>query len=252
MSTITSVLEHMGLNDKEAEIYVALLSVGTAPASTLSKRTSIVKSTAHFTCQQLVKKGLARVARRGNLYLFTAEPPDKLLLVLDNRRKEIEKREEEVKTIVGTLKEMMHPQSSLPKVQYFEGQSGMIDLYESILDMKQPIDSFEDKGEMNKFIPEYIPKFIKKRLQRGIFNRVICASDNAINVHTPKELREVRTLKTADFPFSCDIKICGDQVSIFSFQKETAVGISIVHKEIAENFRVLFNAFWIMLGSLPK
>src|SRR3990167_9331538 len=114
MSSLQDMLEHMGLNDKEAAIYLALLSVGTAPASTLSKRTGIVKSTAHFTCQQLVKNRLARMVRKGNAFFFTCEPPEKLLYLLDRQRKEIDKRTEEVENVLETLKGMMNPQSSLP------------------------------------------------------------------------------------------------------------------------------------------
>lgn len=68
----------------------------------------------------------------------------------------------------------MNPQAILPKVRFFEGKEGLIELYWEILELRTPIDSFEDKVEMAAFIPE----FIETRINRKIFNRVICPAEN--------------------------------------------------------------------------
>jgi HTH-type transcriptional regulator, sugar sensing transcriptional regulator len=248
MEAIQTTLAELGLGDKEIAIYTMLLKVGTSPTSSLAQRTRIVRSTTQYTCQQLVKKGIANVSRKDGVFLFTAEPPERLLSLLEKRRDALRKQEAKVQKIIGPLKQMMNVNAVLPKVHFYDGKDGMIQLYESILDIRQRIDSFEDKGEMVAFIPEYTFDFIRKRVKRGIVNRIICPEENTVDVASPKELREVRTLPAREFPFSGDIKICGDLVSIFSFQEHASVGIAIHHKEIADNFRVLFEAYWRMLG----
>lgn len=244
---IRPILRSLGLNEKEIILYLMLLQLGTAPASLLGDKTGISRSTAQYTCQQLTKKGLISMATKANTFLYTAEPPEKLLYLLHTEQEELERKETRVNRIIGTLKAMINPDISLPKVQFYEGKKGIIQLYEKILELQSPIDSFEDKGEMTHYISEYVPQFIKKRKKLKILNRVICPDKNEINIDDQKELREVRVLPTEKYPFSCDIKICKDQVSIFSFENTTAVGIAIHHKEIAKNFRLLFQALWEQL-----
>ena len=245
---IHDALERAGLNDKEATIYLMLLKLGTAPASTLGDRTDIPRSTAQFICQQLLKAKLVTKTEKGNTYLYTPEPPEKILYQVRRDRDDLEQTEQQLERVMGALKGMINPEARLPKVQFFEGKSGIIELYDKILELNAPIDSFEDKGEMAAFIPEYIPKFIEGRKNRKIFNRVICPDANAINESLAEEFRETRVLPTKDFPFTCDIKICKDLVSIFSFDEASAVGAAIRHKDIADNFRLLFEVLWKFIG----
>lgn len=245
--TITGVLADLGLTEKEIALYLLLLQLGTAPASTLGERADIQRSTAQYTCQQLEKRGIIRMVQKGNTYMYTSERPEKLLLLLKKQEEELQAKEARVQRIIGELKSMQNPHSIMPKVQYYEGKEGIEELYDKILDMNTPIDSFEDKGEMVAFIPEKVNQFIKKRIKNGIWNRVICPSVTPINKDDPAAFRKVRTLPAGEFPFSCDVKICGDQVSIFSFEKNTAVGIAVRHQDIAENFRLLFNQMWKLL-----
>ncbi len=241
---IRETLKKLGLNEKEITIYLALLSLGNAPASVLGQRTKITRSTAQYTSQKLVKKGLIRSIQKNNTFIYTPESPDKLLYLLDQEKKVIAEKTDQTNRIIGELKSMINPQAILPKVRFFEGKDGLIDLYREILELRTPIDSFEDKGEMAAFIPEFIPEFIQTRIERKIFNRVICPAENTVNKNDIKEFRETRFISKSKFPFSCDIKICKDLVSIFSFDKNTAVGIAIQHQDIAKNFHILFNFMW--------
>lgn len=249
MDRIKSTLADLGLSDKEITMYLALVKVGSAPASVLAKRTGMVKSTAQYTCKQLQKKGIATVAEKNDTYIYTPEPPEKLLLLLDRQRQEIGRKEQAVQEVMEQLRKMMNPHSILPRVQFFEGKESMIELYDKILDQRSPIDSFEDMGNMQEFIPEYCKEFVRKRIELRTWNRVICAHTNTVNPDAPEEFRSVRTLPVELFPFTGDMKICKDLVSIFSFDQNTAVGIAIRHQDIAQNFRILFEAFWNTLAS---
>src|SRR3989344_9271625 len=104
MALVDETLAELGLSKKEIAIYLALLSTGTAPASTLGKRTSITRSTAQYTCQQLHKQGLVQKVQKGNTYLFTPEPPEKLQLLLQKQKEALEQKEDRVNRIIGELK----------------------------------------------------------------------------------------------------------------------------------------------------
>ncbi|MDO8648594.1 MAG: helix-turn-helix domain-containing protein [Candidatus Peregrinibacteria bacterium] len=250
-SSLHEVLRNLLLNDREIDIYLALLTIGVAPASSLAQRTKMNRSTAQYTCNQLTRKGLLNQAKKKGTFYYTPEPPEKLLHLLERQHRDLERKERDVQMILGDLKGRMHSYAVQPKVEYFEGVDGIEQLYESILRLRAPIDSFEDKGEMCELIPDCVDHFVATRLKHKIVNRVICPSDTPLNRNDPKKFRQVRSVPTRLFPFSCDVKICSDQVSIISFQKKHAAGIVIKHPEIADNFRMLFELLWKLLEAQP-
>ena len=244
---IESILKELGLNDKEIVLYLELLSLGTCPASTLAKRTGITKSTVRYACQQLEKKKLILSIEKDNTFMYSAESPEKLMFLLEEEKRKIEKKEQKLSMVMGELNSRINRDTVLPKVQFFEGKDGVEKLYQSILDLGAPIDSFEDSGEMNDLIPEFVQYFVSERKKRKIFNRVICPSENTINIDTPEEFRSTKFLFKKDFPFTCDVKICGDTVNIASFKKSMPVAVTITDEEVAKNFRVLFEYMWKLL-----
>ena len=248
MNSIRDTLKGLDLSDKEIDIYLALLTVGSAPASVLGQRTNITRSTAQYTCQQLARKGIVKSIQKANVFLYTPEPPEKLILLLEKQKQDIDRKEDDVQRIIGELKGMMNPQAQFPKVQFYQGEEGLIELYERILDTRQPIDSFEEAGELFTLFPDYPTEFVAKRIQHKMFNRCIAPVGNPLNVTDPKKFIETRVLDPQKFPFTWHVKICGNLVGIFSFQKQSPVAIAIDHEDITKNFRLLFEFVWLTLG----
>ncbi len=244
MNQINKVLSDLDLSETEIITYLDLLKLGKTTSTVLAKRSRLNRSTARYTLDQLVKRRLAVVEQKNHVFYFTAEHPQKIIYLIDEKREELDEKERRAQNIIRNLEKIMNPHTVLPKVQFFEGKEGLTRLYDAILELEKPIDSFEDKGEMEKFIPEYVKKFIATRKDKQITNRVICPGSNTLNKKQASELRETRFIQEKQFPFTGDIKICGDLVSIFSFSDQSPVGIGIKHQEIADNFRILFELSW--------
>jgi len=132
-------------------------------------------------------------------------------------------------------------------VRYYEGKEGIIKIYEELLDNNQPIDSIEEKGDLLAYIPNYAADYVKKRIKRKLFNRVISPDTNTLNKTNSEKFIEARPVSAEEFPFRMDIKISGHKVSLITFQKKNAVGILIDNPEIADNFKILFNFLWSKL-----
>lgn len=244
MDNIEQALKGMGLNEKEALLYITLLQTGTAPGSALAQRTGIPRSTVHFVGRELAKQGIVSMAKKGSVTVFTAEPPNKLMSLLERERRGIEHKERELQKVMGSLEQLVNPHASFPKVQYYEGKEGMMSLYDSILDMRAPIDSLEESGKVFELFPEYALEWPRKRVERKIPNRCIAPVGSPMNVTNPSKYLEVRYIDPKKYPFTWQIRLCEDLVGIFSFDKQTAVGIGIRHADIAKNFHLLFEYLW--------
>ncbi len=216
---IEDILKNLGLNDKEVRIYLALLPIGSSTASILGKRTGIVRSTAQYTCQQLQKKGLITSVQKRNSLIYTANPPEKLLSLLEVQKKEIQKKEIQVGHIIGDLKKMINPEFVLPKIKFYEGPDGIEEAYHEMMKFSQTTDEIlsfvkiiEKPLSQNKNVntQDYIKhepsrEFIKHRIKHNIKARLICVlSPLAIILKKddPKDLRKTYLIETdaLDFP----------------------------------------------------
>lgn len=238
------ILENLWLNENEVKIYKEILSIWSTTALILSKRTHITKSSVRYICLWLEKKWLIFKIQKDNTFIYLAESPKKFLSLLEKDRKKLEEKEKKVEKIVEYFESIKNKNSILPKVTFFEWRQWIEHLYNEILNYQLPIDSIEDNGEMYHFFPEFVDFFITQRKKRKIYNRVICPSKNPINIQSKEDLREVKMIPETEFPFSGDIKICWDHVSIISFKKDNSVAISITDEDIAKNFKVLFEYLW--------
>lgn len=247
-SPYTPILEKLGLNKNEAQIYELLLNTGPQSMKPILFHTKLKRGNAYYHLENLIAKGLAEKQDvPGTTTKFLAKHPEQLELLVAKQKAAVFSAAEELSKALPELRSLFQLISIKPGVKFYEGKEGIIKIYEEILAQGTNIDSIEDKGEMTAFIPEYAKEFIAKRIKKKITNRVIAPSANAINVNSPPELRETRLVPTAQFPFRMDIKISGGLVSLITFQKENAIGVLVENKEIAENFKLLFEFIWKLL-----
>jgi sugar-specific transcriptional regulator TrmB len=251
MQHVKATLRTLGLNEKEVEIYLLLLSVGMVPASVIGKRAGIPKSTARYICGELAKKGLAVVTKKKHTYFFGPELPSKLLSQLERRKAEINAQEQSIRKVVTALESIMQPGVLVSKVQFYEGTKELVELYEKLLSLGKPIDSIEEKGELEKLFPEYAMEYTRKRIAHGIKNRCIAPEGSPLNGTDPSRLIETRFVDAERYPLCCDVKICDDHVGICAFNDSAPVGILIQHKDIAQHFRLMFEFMWNNLKPSP-
>ncbi len=241
---INQALKSLGLNDNEIIIFSELVSIWSSVASSLAARTKINKSTVRYVCQGLEKKGLIFSIKKDDTFVYTAESPRRLNILLEKDKMILKEKEKNIKESIEYFDRLKNEKTILPKVSFFQWNEWLKKLYEQILECGQQIDSFEDNWEMFKAIPDFVDYFIGERKKRKIYNRVICPSNNPINKESKEELRSVKMIDEKLFPFTWDIKICSNTVSIMSFKENNSVAISITDKEIANNFRSLFEYMW--------
>lgn len=240
---ITKILEKLGLNDKEVAIYLALLQTGTTAASVLGKKTGMPRSTARFTCDQLIKKGLCTSVQKGNTFLFSPESPDKLMYFVEQKKKDVVREEDAVNRIIGDLKKMANPYSVLPKVRFFEGIEGVQNLFNKMIETPSNLVSFGAGDYFLDQVPELIQKFRDKAYKQYKNIKVIRAPK-----YKSKHKKDIREMETKYFleidELKVDIQITENKVSIASVSQNSPMGILIVNREIADAFQQIFNELW--------
>jgi len=270
---IAEILKNLGLNDKEIQVYLALLQVGSVPASLLGKRTGITRSTAQYTCQQLEKKGLIKAIQKNNTFIYSPEPPEKLLFLLDNQKKEISEKEEQVNRILSTLKGMINPQAVLPKVKFYEGLEGMRNAYDELINYLEPgieILSFakvlekeidrkhlKDTNKTTEFI-KHGPsiEFIKKRIELKIPIKNICTYSKEAKLlkkYDKESFRETRLVDKVEMDFlGGELFIIKDRIYVAAVDSENEFMYMVENKSMVQMYKSIFNLAWERAKEIDK
>ena len=99
MTEATSRLLELGLTDKEAGVYLAMLELGPASVQEIARKSGVNRSTSYLTIEALKERGLASSSTRGKKMLFTAESPSRLAAVLNREREMLEQKKQKLQFI---------------------------------------------------------------------------------------------------------------------------------------------------------
>ena len=111
---IKDALEVLGLNDKQAAVYVALLQLGKSSAYGVATKSGLKKPTTYVVLDELVKKGLVHKIPRAKKQHFAARPPEEVFAVAEERL-------ETAKSILPELTALAGTRGAQVRARYFEG-----------------------------------------------------------------------------------------------------------------------------------
>lgn len=236
---IEQALEQWGLSPKEIKVYLAGLELGAVPVQDLAKETGIERTNVYSIVEGLIHQGLFTETEKAGKKYFVAESPEKLILKLKDREKEIESVLPELKSIYN-----LSPQK--PKVRFYEGAEGIKTVMEDVLATGENYIACWSVIDKTRIIGEqYSNDYIDQRVKKKIFARLIL-DRNPKTEKWQKEgkecLREVKFMPR-EFSFSSNIYIYGDKVALFSLKKDI-LAIIIENKEISEFLKIFLNFMW--------
>jgi len=240
MADYEAILKEWGLSDKEAKVYLALLQLGPSTVNQVAERADLVRTTAYDILKTLREKGLVASLVRNKILHFEAAEPAKLI-------ESLEEKKQMIQGVLGDLRAMRLPAPEGPVVEMFEGREGIKVIFDGILNKKQELLCISEVTSIFKLLPYASPRFIERRIAKGIFGRVLTerTPETMQRMKKPekKELRETRFIKgLKDIPMIEYIQ--GDDVSIVSTDINNPLGIIVRHPGFAKEQRVLFELLW--------
>ena len=123
---ILEKLKKMGFSEKEATVYTHLIRLGSQPVSVIAERAEINRTTTYDIIESLTKKGLISSIKKDGITYFKALDPKELLNYLEREKiehtKKIEKQQKEMEELLPALISLENPESTKPKVSFYEGE----------------------------------------------------------------------------------------------------------------------------------
>ncbi len=241
-----------GLSENEAKIYLALLELGKGTVSEITRKANLNRTTGYDVLDGLVNKGLASVSGKEPKQEYVAESPDKLEILLKQTASKAEKNLEEVKAAIPELKSM-HNVAGRPKVRFYEGTSGLVEVYEDTLTSHEPIRAYATVDDMHRALPNYFPKYYERRAGKGIAIKAIIPATEIGKERAAldkEEMRETALIPPDKYYFSPEINIYDDKVMIASWREK--LGIIIQSAEIADAMKKIHDLAWAEAKRLDK
>lgn len=246
---LLETLENIGLNEKEAKCYLALLPLRQATAYMIALRSGLKKSTAYVVLESLVNKGFAlKIPAQDKTNYIAKSPKDCLALA-----------QEKLQAAKETLPELMamrrESDDEKVSVAYFEGLDGVKEMYAQLLkNMKQfplyerKLVSFsahkQDTSEaLQKYWEELNQQFVKSHiLRKSITTKHETMESFLQKANLKKYSIQIKAIKPEDYLSSITIDIYGNFTQIVSHRY--LQGILIENPDVAHVMGQIFELVW--------
>lgn len=243
MDEIVKKLIPLGLNEKEARVYIALLEVGRASAYAIAGKANLKKPTTYVILGQLIEKGLAVEIPRERKQLFAARPPEDFFAEARRKLKAAEQ-------ILPDLK-ALYKQLDISKVRtmHYDGVAGMRQAlwhHADELSGKEMFGFFGSAKQANTKLYDLFMEWNADFLKRGILLRGITTWDDSMRRLFDKfgsdHFKNIRF-----FPldkFNGNVTVCGTDDFVCINLIGASQSIIVESKEFASTLRQIFELAW--------
>jgi sugar-specific transcriptional regulator TrmB len=112
---LIDLLQHYDFSEKEAKVYLAGLSLGSAPGSTIARHAGEKRVTVYAILKELIKKGIFTSIVRKEITYFSPISPEQLVYIYEEKYTTLKEKLPELIAMVETI-------GNKPKMRYFEGE----------------------------------------------------------------------------------------------------------------------------------
>ncbi|PIR48562.1 hypothetical protein COU80_02515 [Candidatus Peregrinibacteria bacterium CG10_big_fil_rev_8_21_14_0_10_55_24] len=239
---LLSILQSVGLEEKQAALYLAGQQLLSAPASAYAKQTGLNRVTAYTVLEELVGRGLFTVMKKNRTKWYAPVAPEYLAV-------EARKNVDALQRSLPELRSLRGAEERKPVVRFFQGWDGVKHVYEHTLTARSELLNYANSAIVRSHWERYDEEYVAQRVERGIKLRGIAPDDVAgrmVHGEDKERLREIRLVPAKDFNFDNEINIYDSTVAIVTFgeRAEDAFGVIIESREVAETQRQIFEMAW--------
>ncbi|WP_406293239.1 hypothetical protein OG948_01865 [Embleya sp. NBC_00888] len=240
-------LEQAGLESKEAQLYLAILTLGQPTVAQAAHAAHISRTNAYDVVRRLTQRGLVTVteigptgerAGRGRGVLRAADPEQFL--------NEWRERGNVLEQLVPRLRAVMSTETARPRVRYLEGQTGITAALRETLTWGVPLKGILSMMDLLQ-VPgkQAMEESIARRRELGISLQVIRSPEKETDDIWPTDKQSLREVRFAppQHVFTMTTFIGTDSVAVISSRREN-FAMMIDSAEYAGLQSGLFDALW--------
>lgn len=240
-------LEAIGLREKDMKVYVTLLKLGTAPLRKVATESGLNRGTTYDTLRRLMEVGLVGFVDAKTHRFFTAEDPRKLSGVATRREVAIEEARLVLQEAIPGLQELMGWSKHRPSVRYYEGDVGVRDILEDVLDScahaSDKMYRVYSSAGIRDLILHAWPAYTKTRIRKKVRVKAIAVGEGGRTSGLDERRWLSKDQKSPTYIFIYPGKTA--YVSVDA--KRQLFGVIIDDEGIALTQTMIFDSLWLSL-----
>ncbi len=241
-------LVQIGLSDKEAVVYEALLGhKDNSIAQLLHKIPEIKRPNLYALLYALKEKGLVQEVEKNGRKTFIPESPQKLVEFTEKREKEYRESKLNLESALPSLLSQFNLASGKPNVQFYEGATGMEKVVFDSLSSKTEILSYVDHEAVEKYFSSFNARYVKARYAKNIKKKIIALDTplvrEAAKSYNP-EFTEARVIDATQYAFASVMQIYDNKISYQTLEDKLLMGVIIQDERIYKLHKALFDFTW--------
>ncbi|MBI2607582.1 MAG: hypothetical protein HYW51_02030 [Candidatus Doudnabacteria bacterium] len=169
-----NLLREFGLNEKEIAVYLCLVGLGPSAVRSIAQKSGINRGTTYDILRSLKEQGLVSFNNKQAHQSFAAEPPEKIIQAIDEKKRQLGRLKIEAEKSLPALKSIFEKFGGKPLVRYYEGPAGVKQVLEDVLHTMQDASHktyfvySSSSVDLRKKIYKKIPDFSKRRIKLKI------------------------------------------------------------------------------------
>ncbi len=249
-----NLVQDLGLDENEANIYQALLELGPSTVSQITKKAGITRTFGYQILEKLSIHGFVnRVSGDGAKIRFVAEHPRRLVQYIQNRKNQWERRLKDAEDRLPDLVSL-YKFAEKPVIKYQEGLEGLKTIFQETLESKEEILSILDiEGWDIPELGQWGKAYNKERSKRKIKERILILDTpkgrawmkdyRGSFTYTkyrwikPEMLRSIRE-------FGGEINIYENKVVMALLKKPNIMGVMVESTALSNILKGLFELAW--------
>lgn len=247
-------LTKLGLQDREAQIYLVLLQQGRSTAQAIACAADLPRASCYGILENLASKELVTIFNDREQREYVAEPPERLRTMLRQQAEELQARTERIESVLPQLFALAGDVSSKPQVRLIKGAQDLQQLQEEFRAWQGETVQLVGYDALMKLqaARPVVEKEQNHLRKEGL--RVGRKPGRAIDVTdgpAPEGIYDTRTLPTSLFDVPGEMTVYGDRVALFGYTDDI-VGVTIHSPAIAQTCRAIFELAWRYAGELEQ
>ncbi len=243
-----TLFDQLGLSERDVLVYRALLASGPSSIRTIAERAGVNRGSTYECLKSLQQRGIVTYQPRGKRRYFSAREPEVLLQLADERREQLDRAIEQLKTSVIPDLHHLKPDFSIANVEFYEGDDGIEQVLRDILNrvgaQENPVYSVFSSKPIRPLLYRPFPNFTAQRVARGIRVRAIAIGDGGESA----ELSERKWIRTEGAVDAAYIAIYPPRCAIISLASDNyPTAVVIDSREVAGAQQIIFNTLWGLL-----
>lgn len=241
---LTESLQNLGLQEKEAQVYIALLQTGRATAYAVARRSGLKKPTTYVILGQLIEKKIAFKVPQRRTMQFVAIEPEELFAMAENRLKNAQK--EALAPLQALNKEKSHD----TKVSYYEGLSGVRKMYEDFFRENkkgQGVGFYANSRNLDSETKQLF-EYVRESCAKDDIKRkgITVFEENNLAFLTKEFQKKVGLSLKAINPkkYDSDVSIEVFKSKIYIFSHKDLQATVIDNPDVAKTMRQIFELIW--------